>query len=103
VRQIVATVRLKTRDLIGADVVQDKRRSRFFKKLKRLLIPVQKSVFEGQLGPRELTKVEALIHRELDLETDSVRIYLLCGGCKGLIRTHGVAAELPDPDAPVLL
>ena len=89
--------------VLSYDVVDDRRRTRFFKRLKRFLIPVQKSVFEGPLSVSALREVESLIARELDLETDSVRLYPLPAGAVGLIRCWGVAAPLADPDEPILL
>lgn len=89
--------------VLSYDVVSDKRRGRFFKRLKRYLVPVQKSVFEGRLDPPTLAEVRQLIHRELDLETDTVRLYSLCRACEGLVRTWGVTPELPDPDEPVVV
>jgi CRISPR-associated protein Cas2 len=85
------------------DVVEDRRRSRFFKRLKRYMVPVQKSVFEGPLSAVELAKVERLVVTELDLETDSVRLYPMPGSHAVLIRCWGVAAPLPDPDAPLVI
>ena len=89
--------------LLAYDVVSDRRRGRFHKRLKRLMVPVQKSVFEGRLGPKELARVEALICRELDLETDSIRLYPLGAGAREAVRVYGVASTLPDPDEPVVL
>ncbi len=85
------------------DVVKDTRRARFHRKLKGLLTPVQKSVFEGPLTPTALGEVEELILRELDLQTDSVRMYPLTAAGRGMVQTYGVAVPLPDPDAPIIL
>ena len=89
--------------VLSYDVVEDRRRGRFYKRLKRLMIPVQKSVFEGSLTAAALEEVEVLIAGELDLETDSVRLYPLPSSWAGSIRCWGVAAPLPDPDEPLLL
>lgn len=79
--------------VLAYDVVNDRRRARFHRRLKRLMVPVQHSVFEGELTPRTLAQVEALIHRELDLGEDSVRLYSLCRPCAGLLRCYGTATE----------
>ena len=89
--------------VLAYDVVNDGKRTRFFKRLKRYMVPVQKSVFEGDLDPRRLEKVVALVHRELDLAEDRVRIYSLCAACAGLVRSYGVMPAFPDPREPVVL
>ena len=61
--------------VLGYDVVKERRRTRFVKRLKRYLVLVQKSVFEGPPGPTTWARVEALIYEELDLKTDSIRLY----------------------------
>jgi len=85
------------------DVVENRRRSKFHRKLKRYLVPVQMSVFEGRLTPQALGEVEELVMAELDLTTDSVRLYPLTSAGRGMVVTFGTAVQLPDPDAPVIL
>lgn len=82
------------RYVLAYDVVSDSRRARFYKRLKRYMVPVQRSVFEGELPPPRLAAVEALIARELDLNTDAIRLYPLCRACSGLVRSYGVAPEI---------
>ena len=89
--------------VLSYDVTDNRRRRRLRKRLHRYLTPVQRSVFEGRMGPEEVAAVEALILRELDLEEDSVRMYPMTRGCWGLVRSWGVAPPLPTPDAPLLL
>lgn len=84
------------------DVVDNKRRTKFHKKLKRYLLPVQKSVFEGVLPVLQYQQVLDLVHAELDLSTDSIRIYSLCKNCVGLVEALGTAPELEDPEAPII-
>ena len=85
------------------DVVNNSRRQRFYRRLKKILEPVQKSVFEGRVPARKLAEVERLIHEHLDLETDAVAIYSLCPSCAGLVRRMGVSPEPRDPDAPIVI
>jgi CRISPR-associated protein Cas2 len=85
------------------DVVHDRRRTRFHKHLKRHLLPVQKSVFEGVLDATARDQVERLIYEELDMATDSVRMYPLSDHSRRGIRTFGTAAPPPDPEAPLVL
>ena len=85
------------------DVVSDSRRRRLHQRLQRYLVPVQYSVFEGPVNITLLDTIERLVHRELDLEVDDVRIYQLCQGCVGRVRHHGVAIPVADPDIPVVV
>jgi CRISPR-associated endonuclease Cas2 len=91
------------RTVLAYDIVSDRRRGRFFRRLKRLLLPMQKSVFEGDLNPTQQAAVERLIHRELNLQEDAVRVYSLCKACQGLVQSHGVMPEGRDPDDPIVI
>lgn len=91
------------RYVLAYDVVDDRRRTRLFKRLKRLMTPAQKSVFEGDLSPAKLAEVERLIHRELNLQTDAVRVYTQCRSCAALVKNHGISPEIFDPDAPLVV
>lgn len=82
------------------DISETRRRSRLFRRLRALLTPVQKSVFEGEIDPRQLPKLENLALEHMDTDTDNVRIYLLCRGCRTSTRLLGTATPLEDPDAP---
>lgn len=88
--------------VLAYDVVADRRRTRFFKRLHAHLHPVQKSVFEGHADPRTLQAVEKLVERELNLEVDAVRIYSLCRACAGLTLTFGPGPDIFDPHAPII-
>jgi CRISPR-associated protein Cas2 len=82
------------------DVAKNRRRARLFRRLKRYLAPVQKSVFEGRLDPTKLDRLLGLVQREIDMETDTVRIYLLCGGCRSSSLLVGTARPCLDDDDP---
>lgn len=90
------------RIVLAYDVVADRRRARFFRRLKRFMVPTQKSVFEADLNAVQLAAVERLIARELDLSEDAVRLYALCRTCQGLVQSHGVMPAPRDPDDPIL-
>lgn len=91
------------RHVLAYDVVSNRRRSRFQKRLKGLMVAVQKSVFEAILGAKELSEVERLIISELDLEVDEVRMYALCKSCGSMVRTWGPSVEPHDPKKVVVL
>jgi CRISPR-associated protein Cas2 len=80
------------------DVVNDHHRTRLHRALKDYGTPVQRSVFEFDLGPREaqgmMERVEALISPD----EDSVRLYRLCAACLAETRILGEGALSLDPD-----
>ena len=88
--------------VLAYDVVVNRRRTRFHKRLKRHLVPVQKSVFAGDLPASGQVAVERLILRELDLETDVVHLLSLCRACRGLIQTWGPVPILGPATDPII-
>lgn len=86
--------------MVCYDVVKDRRRDKLHHRLKEHLIPVQKSVFEGELDRTGLKAVERVVERTIDPETDTVRIYVLCGACLSAIRLHGTSETVPGRGAP---
>ena len=85
------------------DVVSDRRRGRLFRKLKRYLLPVQKSVFEGAIPHSRLDAVTRIVDESIDHETDTVRLYLLCRGCRKSTRLIGTAKPYPEEGDPVVV
>lgn len=85
--------------VLAYDVVSDRRRTRFHKRLKEGMIPVQLSVFEGAAGVKEVARAQRLIVEELDLDQDAARIYLLCDACERRMKVFGVAAPLSAEEA----
>ena len=86
--------------VVAYDVVANGRREKLRKQLRRHLTPVQKSVFEGPIHPRKLDTIVRIARQTVDLDEDTVRIYVLCGGCAGstvLVGTSRPVARVPDP------
>jgi CRISPR-associated protein Cas2 len=79
------------------DVVSTKRRTRLFKKLKNYLMPVQKSVFEGELPSQRYEALRRDVLDTFDPEFDTVRIYRLCGRCRWATELLGTSRAV-DPD-----
>ena len=71
--------------LVIYDIVDNKRRNRMVKCVERYGIRVQKSAFEAFLSKK---KYERLVEEMIDLETDSLRIYLLADHTS--VRSWGV-------------
>lgn len=78
------------------DIIDDRRRTRLFKRLKSFLVPVQKSVFEGVLPDRRYPALVRTIRSNVDESIDTVRIYHLCKGCGGLTELIGVSVPVAD-------
>lgn len=63
------------------DIPDDKRRERLRKTLLRFGTPVQYSVFECDLNPRQLKHLEQAVRGLIKPEEDNVRYYGLCRSC----------------------
>jgi len=86
---------MKSYLVVAYDIVSDRRRARLARKLENFLPRVQKSVFEGWVPHRRMSALERLLEEGIDLETDMVRIYSLCGRCRATIRGIGCCSEGP--------
>ena len=74
--------------LVIYDIVENKRRSRMVKCVERYGIRVQKSAFEAFLSKKKYERLVEETSRLIDLETDSLRIYLLADHTS--VRSWGV-------------
>jgi CRISPR-associated protein Cas2 len=91
------------RILVCYDVVKDNQRRRLADRLERLLQRVQKSVFEGRSKEKALEQIRDLARSEIDLKTDSVRIYFLCARCREATEVIGAGPVIaPGPEDIVL-
>ena len=75
--------------LIAYDIAQPRRLRRLHRKLSRLAMPLQYSVFYAEVTDAGLARVVALIEGLIDPKVDDVRVYQLPGG--GWARTWGVS------------
>ncbi|MCA9525922.1 MAG: CRISPR-associated endonuclease Cas2 [Myxococcales bacterium] len=82
--------------LLCYDISGNARRQQLHTRLKAFLRPVQKSVFEGPLDDRRYRDLLRLVHRFVQHEVDSVRIYRLCGTCTHAMTLIGTAVPVPD-------
>lgn len=69
------------RYVVSYDITETKRRTRLRKNLLRFGNPVQYSVFECDLSPRELARMKKTIVAIIDKKNDNVRIYPMCEKC----------------------
>lgn len=79
--------------LVVYDIPDDKRRTKLHKRLLDFGSPVQYSVFECLVDQAELAKMQKAILRIISQRRDHVRIYFLCGACRGKTWVCGGAAE----------
>jgi CRISPR-associated protein Cas2 len=91
------------RVVVCYDVVEDRKRNRLAKALKKFLTRVQKSVFEGEIRERKYEEMKNAIIREIDREVDSVRIYNLCVRCYTAVEVIGTAVFLEDDEKDIVV
>lgn len=63
------------------DIPDDKRREKLRKTLLRFGTPVQYSVFECDLSPRQLQRLAKAVRALISPHEDNVRYYQLCRSC----------------------
>ena len=88
--------------VVAYDVVADGRRQRLRKRLKRYLTPVQESVLEGPIHPKQLATITRVVQEEIQPTVDDVRIYLLCPACAQSTILLGRARPVPQEHDPIL-
>ena len=74
--------------LVIYDIVDNKRRSRMVKCVERYGVRVQKAAFEAFLSKKKYERLVEETSRLIDLDTDSLRIYLLADHTS--VRSWGV-------------
>ena len=83
--------------IISYDIVLDRRRTKVMKLLKGYGTRVQYSVFECDLTAAQLERIGRELRKLIDLDTDSVRCYLLDEAAKQRIRIVGIGKVTVDP------
>lgn len=81
--------------IVTYDIKDDKRRSRIYKTLLNYGIPVQLSVFECNLTPKELNNLEVILKKLILLNVDDIRFYSLCESCRNnTVNQKGLTEKL---------
>jgi CRISPR-associated protein Cas2 len=80
------------------DIVNDRRRNRLHRALKDYGTPVQRSVFEFDLSPKEAGAMMERVETLISADEDTVRLYRLCAACLTDVRILGEGALSLDPD-----
>ncbi|MCC6299418.1 MAG: CRISPR-associated endonuclease Cas2 [Anaerolineales bacterium] len=84
--------------LVVYDISNDKRRTKLHNVLLDYGTPVQYSVFECHLDPKNLSKMKKAVTRVIRKRKDNVRFYALCADCEKRIessRPHEVNMSEP--------
>jgi len=88
--------------VVSYDVVDDRRRNKIAKVLRAFGDRVQYSVFEMNVAQDELDRMRRKLERILKPKEDSVRIYLLCAGCKAKVAVMAQGQVTEDPDLVIV-
>jgi CRISPR-associated protein Cas2 len=88
--------------LLCYDISEAPRRAKLQRRLVRHLVHVQQSVFEGHVSAHRLQQIIKLVEGTIELDNDTVRIYLLCGACAESTILLGTAEPVEDRRDPWL-
>jgi len=88
--------------VISYDISDDKKREMMANLLERYGKRVQKSVFECYIDERVLLEIKKRASLIIDMETDSVRFYLLCRRCMEAIEFIGKTPSLDEGDIDII-
>lgn len=77
--------------VVSYDVVDDKRRTKVMKTLAGYGRWVQYSVFECEVRPADLIRLQERLRQIIHEEQDDVRFYILCDRCLERVTTLGKA------------
>lgn len=80
--------------LVIYDIVDDRKRYRMVRFLEGYGIRVQKSAFEARLTKKQYERMTGRIHKLIDKNTDSLRIYFLDNHFA--VRSWGIGSEHLD-------
>lgn len=84
--------------LISYDIQDDKKRTKVSKLLENYGTRVQYSVFECLINKEQLKKIKEETKKIIDLNTDSIRFYLICESCVNRIEIIGTGEITKDID-----
>jgi CRISPR-associated protein Cas2 len=88
--------------VVSYDIADDKRRAKVMKTLEGHGRRVQYSVFECELRPTDLDKLQQRLRRLINQQEDDVRFYLLCEHCVAKIAALGKAQTHRHPSSIIV-
>ena len=80
--------------VVAYDVQSDKRRTKLHKQLKNYGDPIQYSVFEFDLKPKQRETMIKVIKNNIKQKEDRVRVYDFCGRCRAKTLTFGDGQQI---------
>lgn len=80
--------------VLAYDISDDKRRTRLHHLLEDYGTPVQYSVFECLLTPRQLEQMQRRVRSKIKVTKDAVRYYHLCETCRAKIEVTSAGREV---------
>lgn len=88
---------------VNTETAAGRRRLRLIAKIcMRFGQRVQKSVFECDVGPRQLDQMRRMLLSELDPRRDSLRIYFINEADRGRVEAYG-QGRIWDFDGPLII
>jgi CRISPR-associated protein Cas2 len=87
--------------LVVYDISDHGARARFHRFLKEFGLNTQKSVFECEVDETAIREIKVSASSLIDPETDSVRIYRVCGNCVQKTEISGQGIKVTDLDLMV--
>ena len=88
--------------LITYDITEPKRLTRLHKFLKEFGLNTQKSVFECDIDDIALQRIREYCRNNLDMASDSVRIYKICNHCMSKVVISGRGIKVTQLDYMVI-
>ena len=88
--------------IICYDISDNRKRNRVATLLESMGQRVQKSVFECHLTAKEIETTREKLAKEINMETDSVRIFNLCENCRRATRVIGTGIYTTDEKIIIL-
>ncbi|SPD72992.1 CRISPR-associated endoribonuclease Cas2 [uncultured Desulfobacterium sp.] len=88
--------------LLTYDITDPRRLRSIHKFMKEFGLNTQKSVFECDIDDVAIKRIRRYCREELDLSSDSVRIYKICSRCMGKVELSGLGMKITQLDYMVV-
>jgi CRISPR-associated protein Cas2 len=89
--------------LISYDIPADKRRLKVARALEGAGQRVQRSVFECDLSDAQWAQLRRRLMKLIDLQSDSLRVYRICGSCLKQIESSGVGPPIESSEDVIIV
>ncbi|MDE3091367.1 MAG: CRISPR-associated endonuclease Cas2 [Chloroflexota bacterium] len=89
--------------VVAYDISDDKRRTRLHDLLEDYGTPVQYSVFECLVTPKQLEQMQRRVRQKIKVTQDAVRYYRLCEACRGKIEVTSAGREVTQEVTEIIV